>query len=166
MLTRLVTGGVQSAFSLLILAFTPAARPLSSPFYFIFRGAVLCYHPTVDLDALFGDGRMVIPTVDLTINTPEHTLFRVLLTDAIELATGEKPAKGKERREARRWLESRSDDWVLPCDLLCAFLGIDQGAMLKKLRPRFTSRSKRRHRMRNHVTIDGGILLQTEITGL
>ena len=91
-------------------------------------------------DLLFDGQQIVISGVNPVADTPERALLRAILEDAIEIAVGLAPVKdGRERLEARRWLESKSDNWVLPCSLACFFLGIDQGAMLKKVGPKFKS---------------------------
>lgn len=92
------------------------------------------------IDGEFG----IIPIVESRPETQEHTLLRALLKDAIEVATGLTPIKNKwERIDARRWLESKNNGWVLSCGLVCAFLKIDQDAMFREIRSRFRSeRSK------------------------
>ena len=91
-------------------------------------------------DLLFDSQQIVIFGINPVVDTPERALLRAVLEDAIEIAVGLAPVKnGRERLEARRWLESKSDNWVLPCGLACSFLGIDQGAMLRKLKPRFAN---------------------------
>ena len=91
-------------------------------------------------DLLFDSQQIIISGINPVVDTPERALLRAILEDAIEIAVGLAPVKdGRERLEARRWLESKSDNWVLPCGLACSFLGIDQGAMLKKVEPKFKS---------------------------
>jgi len=70
-------------------------------------------------------------------DSPYRNLLRALLNDAIEAATGQPKLDCLSYIEARRWLESKTDDWVLPCNVVCFFLEIDQDAMLSALRPRF-----------------------------
>ena len=95
-------------------------------------------------DFLFDGEYVVIPIVNPVADTPERALLRAMLEDALELATGLAPVKdGRERLEARRWLESKSNNWILPCGLVCFFLGIDQGAMLKRIAPKFRSGKSR-----------------------
>ena len=88
-------------------------------------------------DYLFDGGCATFPAVVEQADTPERRLLRALLTDAIELATGMKPVKDGEQAQARQWLGSKNDDWIIPCSLVCAFLGIDQGAMLREIKPKF-----------------------------
>ena len=91
----------------------------------------------MDSDYLFNGEYATLPAVVEQADTPERRLLRALLTDAIELATGMKPIKDGAQVQARQWLESKNDDWIMPCSLVCAFLGIDQGAMLKEVKPKF-----------------------------
>lgn len=74
---------------------------------------------------------------DRPSDNPYRNLLRALLEDAIEAATGKPKLDRLSYLEARRWLESKTDDWVLPCNIVCFYLNIDQDAMLKALRPRF-----------------------------
>ena len=75
---------------------------------------------------------------------PYYNLFRALLEDAIEAATGKPKLDRMSYLEARRWLESKTNDWVLPCNTVCFYLEIDQDAMLKAVRPRFADRPLQR----------------------
>ena len=87
------------------------------------------------------DDRDLIATVRMIQDTPERALCRAILQDAIEVATGIAPVKSvNERVEAREWLQSANDSWIMPCNAICAALDIDQGAMLRKIEPRFADR--------------------------
>ena len=124
-------------------------------------------------DLLFDSELAALATINAVPDTPERALCRAILADAIEAATSTSTAKKEqERLEAQLWLKSESDDWVLPCYEVCDFLGIDRGAMLKKLRPKFV-KVKAAVKSESYLTTDktrsadeDRVFLHTEIAGL
>lgn len=68
---------------------------------------------------------------------PYWNLLAALLRDAIDAATGKPYLDKSARREAQKWLISKTDNWTLSCNLTCFFLKIDQDAMIKAVYSKF-----------------------------
>jgi hypothetical protein len=60
-------------------------------------------------------------------STAEQRLWAALLTDALKICRGRKPASDNERKRAIAWIDGRSDD-VAGFDWCCRALGIDPSA--------------------------------------
>jgi hypothetical protein len=84
-------------------------------------------------------GQMPLNT-DAVPDSPERSLVRAILFDAVECSTrhidSRIPSQRKEAAEALEWIESDDETWFLSFRPLCNLLGVDDGFLRRLVRGR------------------------------